>query len=141
ERRNWAITPPMFLGHVIQHAVLDPRDRTTLLVASKTGHLGPTVFRSTDLGQTWTEASRPPKLAADDAHGRTVRSVFWLTPGRAVEPGSWDAGASPQGLFRTDDGGATWAPASGWNDHPTWGTWAEWPDVVGTPDGSMLHSV
>lgn len=141
ERRNWAITPPMFLGHVIQHAVLDPRDRTTLLVASKTGHLGPTVFRSTDLGQTWTEASRPPKFAADDAHGRTVRSVFWLTPGHADEPGSWYAGASPQGLFRTDDGGDTWSPVSGWNDHPNWGTWAEWPDVVGTPDGSMLHSV
>ena len=141
ERRSWAITPPMFLGHIIQHAMLDPRDRTTLLAAARTGHLGPTVFRSTDFGQTWTEARVPPKFAADDAHGRTVRSVFWLTPGHADEPGSWYAGASPQGLFRTEDGGETWEPVAGWNDHPKWDTWAEWPDVEGTPDGSMLHSV
>ncbi len=141
ERRNWAITPPMFLGHIIQHVMLDPRDRTTLLAAARTGHLGPTVFRSTDFGQTWTEASLPPKFAADDAHGRTVRAVFWLTPGHADEPGSWYAGGSPQGLFRTEDGGDTWKPVAGWNDHPKWDTWAEWPDVEGTPDGSMLHSV
>jgi photosystem II stability/assembly factor-like uncharacterized protein len=29
---------------------------------------------------------------------------------------------------------------TGWNDHPSWETWAEWPEE-GTPDGSMLHSV
>lgn len=141
ERRRWAITPPMFLGHVIHHLVLDPRDRTTLLAAARTGHLGPTVFRSTDLGQTWIEASDPPKFRADDAHGRTVRRVFWLTPGHAAEPDTWYAGASPQGLFRSDDGGVTWRPVDGWNDHPNWLTWAEWPDVEGTPDGSMLHSI
>jgi len=28
----------------------------------------------------------------------------------------------------------------GWNDHPSWPDWAEWP-IEGTPDGSMLHSV
>jgi len=141
ERRRWAITPPMFLGHVIQHLVLDPRDGTTLLAAARTGHLGPTVFRSTDLGRTWSEAGHPPRFRPDDAHGRTVRRVFWLAPGHAAEPGSWYAGASPQGLFRSDDGGDTWRPVDGWNDHPSWLTWAEWPDVEGTPDGSMLHSV
>ncbi len=140
-RRTWAITPPMFLGHIVQHLVLDPRDGRTLLLASKTGHLGPTVFRSTDLVVTWTEASRPPQFRPGDAHGRSVRTVFWLTPGHADEPEAWYAGASPQGLFRTADGGDTWDPVDGWNDHPQWGTWAEWPDTEGTPDGSMLHSV
>ena len=137
----WAITGPMFLGHVIQHIVLDPRDNTTLLAAAKTGHLGPTVFRSTDLGRTWTESVRPPAFRTGDTYGRSVRTVLWLTPGIAAEPGVWFAGASPQGLFRTDDNGATWAPVDGWNDHPNWGTWAEWPDTEGTPDGSMLHSI
>src|SRR3954471_10263553 len=141
ERRQWACTGPTFLGHIIQHAMLDPRYRTTLLVAGKTDHLGPTVFRSPDLGRTWTEASRPPAFRAGDAHGRSVRSVFWLTPGHDSETGTWYAGASPQGLFRTEDSGATWDPVDGWNDHPKWKDWAEWPDVEGTPDGSMLHSV
>ena len=140
-RTRWTMTDSMFLGHVIQHLMLDPRDGRTLLMAARTGHLGPTVFRSTDAGITWTEASRPPAFHAGDAHGRSVRSVFWLTPGHASEPGVWYAGASPQGLFRTEDGGDTWSPVDGWNDHPNWLTWAEWPDVEGTPDGSMLHSV
>jgi photosystem II stability/assembly factor-like uncharacterized protein len=139
-RAAWTVRGPMFLGHVAQHVVLDPRDRTTLLLATRTGHLGPTVFRSTDLGRTWQEARTPPAFAAGDPLGRSLNAVFWLTPGHADEPGSWYAGGSPQGLFRSDDRGDTWEPVSGWNDHERWSTWAEWPDE-GTPDGSMLHSV
>lgn len=139
-RRAWSMAGPMFLGHIVQHAVLDPRDRTTLLVAARTGHLGPTMFRSTDVGRTWQEASRPPAFAPGDALGRSLRATFWLTPGHASEPGCWYVGGSPQGLFRTEDGGDTWAPVAGWNDHPNFAEWAEWPEQ-GTPDGSMLHSV
>jgi photosystem II stability/assembly factor-like uncharacterized protein len=131
----------MFLGHIIQHLMLDPRDRQHMLAAAKTGHLGPTVFRSDDFGQSWKEASSPPAFRTGDERGRSVRTVFWLAPGPLDEPGSWYAGASPQGLFRSDDGGDTWEAVSGWNDHPKWGEWAEWPDTEGTPDGSMLHSV
>ena len=130
----------MFLGQIIQHLVLDPRDRTTLLAAARTGHLGPTVFRSGDLGRTWKEASRPPAFAAGDRLGRSLNAVFWLSPGHDAEPGAWYAGGTPQGLFRTEDGGDTWEPVAGWNDHPNWETWAEWPEE-GTPDGSMVHSV
>ena len=141
DRSSWSVEGPMFLGHIVQHAVLDPRDRTRMLLAMRTGHLGPTVFRSDDLGATWTEASKPPAFAAGDPLERSLRAVFWLTPGHADEPGVWYAGGSPQGLFRTEDGGDTWEPVAGWNDHPMWQTWAEWPDTEGTPDGSMLHSV
>ena len=59
-RREWKTSGPHFLGHVINHMVLDPRDGRTLLAAAKTGHLGPTIFRSTDLGKTWKEAKKPP---------------------------------------------------------------------------------
>src|SRR5690242_7775027 len=59
-RANWTTDGPHFLGHVIHHVVLDPRDGRTLLAAAKTGHLGPTIFRSLDFGRTWTEAARPP---------------------------------------------------------------------------------
>src|SRR5215831_16944895 len=58
-RRTWRVEGPHFLGHIISHLVLDPRDRKTLLAAAKTGHLGPTVFRSTDFGKTWKEAAKP----------------------------------------------------------------------------------
>ena len=139
-RSKWSIEGPHFLGHIAQHVVLDPRDGRTLLAAMRTGHLGPTVFRSTDMGATWTESQKPPAFAAGDRLERSLSAVFWLTPGHTSEPGVWYAGGSPQGLFRTTDGGDTWEPFAGWNDHPMWETWCEWPEQQ-TPDGSMLHSV
>jgi photosystem II stability/assembly factor-like uncharacterized protein len=141
DRRGWAPQEPQFFGQIIQHAMADPRDGRTILVATSTGHLGPTVMRSSDGGATWMEASRPPAFVAGDRLGRALTTVFWLSPGHASQPATWYAGgASPQGLFRTDDGGDTWAPVTGWNDHPMWETWCEWPEE-NTPDGSMLHSV
>ena len=139
-RTNWSSDGPHFLGHIVQHAVMDPRDGRSLLLAMRTGHLGPTVFRSSDLGATWKEASTPPAFASGDPLNRSLNAVFWLTPGPADEPGVWYAGGSPQGLFRTEDGGDTWTPVGGWNDHPMWPEWCEWPQE-NTPDGSMLHSV
>jgi len=137
-RRAWRVDGPHFLGHVLNHVVLDQRDRRTLLAAAKTGHLGPTVFRSADLGRTWKEATRPPAFPKGD--GRAVDHTFWLTPGHASEPGSWYAGTSPQGLFRSDDGGATWEPFSSINDDPQY---RKWMGSVqdGTPDGPKLHSI
>jgi photosystem II stability/assembly factor-like uncharacterized protein len=140
ERASWSAEGPMFLGHIAQHVVLDPRDRRTLLLASSTGHLGPTVVRSEDLGRSWKEAAAPPAFAPGDRLGRSLQRVFWLTPGHVDEPGVWYAGGTPQALFRSEDGGDTWSPVTGWNDHPMWDTWSEWPEEQ-TPDGSMLHSV
>ncbi|MGQ0824879.1 MAG: glycosyl hydrolase [Actinomycetota bacterium] len=139
-RKQWTPSDPMFLGHIAQHVVLDPRDRRTLVSAMATGHLGPTVMRSEDMGQSWKEASAPPAFAPNDRLDRTLKRVFWLTPGHASEPGVWYAGGTPQALFRSDDSGDTWAPFTGWNDHPMWETWCEWPEEQ-TPDGSMLHSI
>ncbi len=59
-RRHWTLQGPHLLGHIVNHLVLDPRDRRTLLMAARTGHLGPTIFRSTDEGRSWKEASKPP---------------------------------------------------------------------------------
>jgi photosystem II stability/assembly factor-like uncharacterized protein len=139
-RIEWTVSAPMFLGHIAQHAVLDPRNGTRLLMASATGHLGPTVHLSDDGGATWKEASKPPAFTTGEPLSRSVKSVFWLTPGHASQPNVWYAGCSPQGLFRSEDGGDTWAPVDGWNNHPKWTTWCEWPEQ-NTPDGSMLHSV
>lgn len=139
-RSRWAMAGPMFLGHIIHHAVLDPRDRRTLLVSASTGHLGPTIFRSQDLGASWAEVQRPPAFAGDDNLERTLRHSFWLTPGHPSRPGGWYAGGSPQGLFASEDDGDNWHEVSGWNHHPRFAEWCEWPEQ-GTPNGSMLHSV
>ena len=142
-RAHWTTDGPLFLGNVIHHAVLDPRDGRTLLAAARAGHLGPTVFRSTDGGSSWREATRPPAFpkAAPGERERVVDQVFWLTAGHPAEPEVWYAGSAPEGLFRSGDGGLTWESVDGWNDHPRYWDWAEDPDEDGTPDGSPLHSV
>lgn len=140
-RSRWRLDGPHFLGHIINHVVLDPRDGRTLLAAASTGHLGPTVFRSTDLGASWQEASRPPAFAKRaDGSGRAVDHTFWLTPGHPSEAGCWYAGTSPQGLFRSQDGGDSWAPFSPINEDPDY---LRWMGTVqdGTPDGPKLHSI
>lgn len=139
-RRTWRLTGPQFLGHVVHHIVQDPREPKTLLIGAKTGHLGPTVFRSTDRGRSWREASRPPafRKAEEGEPARAVDAVFWLTPGHASESGTWYAGSSPAGLFRSVDGGDTWDPVAGFNDHPMRSQWAP---GFGTPGGELTHSV
>ena len=141
-RTIWRTDGPHFLGHIIHHMVLDPRDGRTLLAAAKTGHLGPTIFRSTDLGHSWKEAVRPPAFArvTDAPQARAVDHTFWLTPGHASEPDIWYAGTSPQGLFRSEDGGVSWALFSSINEDAQY---REWMGTVqdGTPDGPKLHSI
>jgi len=141
-RKAWRVSAPHFLGHIVHHAVLDPRDRRTLLVAARAGHLGPTVFRSTDRGRIWKEASRPPAFpkAAAGETGLVVAHVFWLTPGHASEPGVWYAGTSPQGLFRTADGGNTWQGIDGFNANPMRTAWVGGLQEA-PPDGATLHSI
>lgn len=142
KRKTWRVDGPHFLGHIINHLVLDPRDGRTLLATAKTGHLGPTIFRSTDFGRSWKEAARPPAFAKakDGEKGRSVNHTFWLTPCHANEPNAWYAGTSPQGLFRSDDGGVTWEPFSSVNDDPQFRSWMG-SEQDGTPDGPKMHSI
>jgi hypothetical protein len=139
-RRRWRLDGPHLLGCIVHHLVLDPRDNRTMLMATRTGHLGPVIMRSTDRGRTWTESTLPPAFAkAPEAQtGRAVDHTFWLSPGLPSQPGVWWAGTSPLGLFRSEDGGMTWSGIEGFNR-----------DLVArigtigqdTPDGSVTHSI
>ena len=141
KRREWQVEGPLFLGQIVNHFVQDPRDPRIQLIAAKTGHLGPTIFRSLDAGATWTEAGRPPAFPKSDdaANARAVGHTFWLQPGHADEPGVWWAGASPPGLFVSEDNGATWESVAGFNDHPMYDKWV--PADAGTPDGPLLNQI
>ncbi len=141
-RRTWKLSNVMFLGQIIHHLVVDPRDSKTILAAARTGHLGPTIYRSTDFGKTWKESERPPAFpkVPEGQTGLVLNHVFWLTPGHASQPRVWYAGSSPQGLFRTEDGGRTWEGVAGFNEHPMRNTWCG-GDKDGTPDGPKMHSI
>src|SRR5688572_22904763 len=62
-RKAWKTLGPMFFGHIVYHVVQDPYAggrKRTILAAARTGHLGPTIFRSQDFGRSWKEAANPP---------------------------------------------------------------------------------
>lgn len=140
-RTRWKLAGPHFLGCVVNHFVLDPRNGRTILLAAKTGHLGPTVYRSTNAGKTWKEAKRPPAFAkTGDKKGKAVESVFWLAPGHVSEQGVWYAGSCPHGLFRSEDDGVSWNLVAGFEK-----ALARWNRIEGrlggTPDGAITHSI
>lgn len=156
QRTHWNLSDSIFFGHIVNHFVCDPRNPAVVLVAAKTGHLGPTVFRSLDGGSTWKEASATPAFADHDGQVSNLQSatcaapdgavdvppavdrVFWLTAGHKSEPAVWYAGTAPVGLFRSDDDGDTWVPVEGFNRNPNYKLWAT---QGGTPDGQFLHSI
>ena len=141
-RRDWKLSAPIMLGNIVHHIVLDPRDRRTILMAARTGHLGPTVFRSADFGKKWKEAEKPPAFpkAEEGQKGLVLDHVFWLAPAHASEAGAWYAGSSPQGLFRSEDEGTSWEGVAGFNQNPMRETWTG-GERDGTPDGPKMHSI
>ena len=128
-RTTWSVSEPMFLGHIVQHVDARParppdaaaRGRAPATSARRCSARPTSARRGRRRAPAGVPRRRPRSSAA-------LQRVFWLTPGHADEPGVWYAGGSPQGLFRTEDGGDTWEPVDGWNDHPMWETWAEWPE-------------
>ncbi len=157
-RATWRVEGPQLLGNIVNHIVRDPRSGT-LLMAAKTGHLGPTIFRSIDKGKTWREANVPPAFPkvetpakssgnGQNGHGngkatsaipRAVSHTFWLSPGHASDPGVWWAGTSPPGLFVSIDDGLSWMSVEGFNEHPMYWKWC--PADGGTPDGALLNQI
>ncbi len=140
-RRKWKAPEGMHIGSIVHHMVMDPRDHRTILMTGHTGHLGPTIFQSTDLGKTWKEATKPPAFpkVPEGQKGLSVHHNFWLMPGHPSEPRVWYVGTSPAGLFRSEDGGMTWEGIAGFNNHPTYNPPPK-PDET-PPDGQTLHSI
>ena len=148
--RRWRLEGPYYLGSRVHDFRLDPRDGRTLLLCSTGGHLGPTIYRSRSRGRKWAEAQRPPRFERLPARARrgkkhatrglSVQIDLWLTPGHADEPDVWYCGTSPQGLFRSNDGGVTWRGVKGWNEGPGWWAWTNGGRNE-TPGGAFLHSI
>lgn len=140
DRATWQQLGPIQLGAEVNHVVGDRRGGHTLLMGLKTGHLGPTVMRSTDDGVTWAEVSKPPAFAKVPAgeKGLAVGATFWLESGHASQPQVWWAGTTPHALFRSDDDGDTW------HEVATFRAYLDTldPESFGeTPGGAITHSI
>ena len=115
-RTSWSVRGPLCEGWPIHDLSVDPASGA-ILAAGGSPWYGPAVFRSDDLGQTWTHSSEGLTYGDD---GPKIPTLWNVTAAR----GSIWAGAEPAGLFRSDDNGSTWIHVSGLRDHPSRPGWA-----------------
>ncbi len=140
-RRSWKLDEPQFFGAVIEHTIQDPRNPACLMMGARTGHMGPTVYRSFDYGCTWQEAEKPPafRKAKKKEKGQAVEAVFQMTPGHADFPDDWWATTIPFGIFRSRDGGHTWKGLKGFNESKSLKKWGG--GGFPPPGGPFTHSL
>jgi photosystem II stability/assembly factor-like uncharacterized protein len=128
ERRDWALRGPVCGGWPVHDISID-RSTGALLAGAGSPWFGPAVWRSDDLGETWTHSSEGLNYGDD---GPKVVTVWNVTAGI---DGSLYAGVEPAGLFRSTDGGATWSHVEGLTNHPSRPAW------VGGAGGLILHTI
>ncbi|OPF83107.1 glycosyl hydrolase [Streptomyces antioxidans] len=122
---GWGFTGPHFPMQAVYSVGIDTRgDRPRLLAGADSPHWGPSVFRSDDLGTSWYEPARPA-VKFPEGTGTSLERVWQLEPGGRDEPGVVYAGTQPGALFRSEDGGETFAFVRSLWDHPQRPEWGE----------------
>jgi photosystem II stability/assembly factor-like uncharacterized protein len=123
DRRTWRVDGPQFPVDAVYAAAIDTRPTTPrLLAAAHSGHFGPSVLTSTDLGKSWGEPDHAPVAFPEDT-GASLARVWQIAPSTVDEPDVVYAGTEPSALFRSTDGGVTYELVRGLWDHPHRETW------------------
>ncbi|TVL93281.1 sialidase family protein [Streptomyces sp. SAJ15] len=119
------LSGPHFPMQAVYAIGIDTRRRVPrLLAGADSSHWGPSVFRSDDLGASWQEAPRPAVRFPRET-GASLERVWQLQPAAEAAPDVVYAGTQPGALFRSDDGGETFAFVRPLWDHPQRPEWGE----------------
>ncbi|MEC9367749.1 MAG: sialidase family protein [Pseudomonadota bacterium] len=114
KRDKWKLRGPFCEAWPINHVAADAAG--TIYAGGGNEWFGPAVWKSADLGKTWTHSSQG--LAYKE--GETpIKSVWSLSTGNGV----LYAGVEPAGLFRSTDGGESWSHVEGLRNHPSRAHW------------------
>ena len=142
-RAEWTIDGPLFGGWELYHLKGSPVDPDRLYASQSSGWFGQVVQRSDDGGRTWSPVGNELAYAdgpkTHQCHDGTPRP-FELTRVWHLEPDLDDpdvvyAGIQDAALFRSTDGGQTWAELSGLR---TTGSASAWSPGAG---GMCLHTI
>ena len=126
-RKSWELKGPFCETWPMNHVIGD-RSSGVIYGAGGNEWFGPAVWKSTDLGATWTHSSRG--LAYPE--GETpIKSVWSLAAGH----GRLYAGVEPAGLFVSEDRGGRFSLVEGLYQDPTRPEWQ--PGGAGL----ILHSL
>jgi photosystem II stability/assembly factor-like uncharacterized protein len=126
-RKSWELRGPYCETWPMNHVIADPATGT-IYGGGGSEWFGPAVWKSTDLGATWTHSSAGMAYPEGE---EPIKSVWSL----AKNGTSLYAGVEPAGLFRSDNDGESWNHVSGLRNHPSR---AHWHPGGG---GLILHSL
>jgi photosystem II stability/assembly factor-like uncharacterized protein len=127
DRRAWSMRGPYCEGWPVYHAVHDSVTGTMYAAAASEWH-GSAVWRSNDLGETWTLSSEGIGYPEDS--GRKVSKVSSL----AARNGRVLVGVEAPGIFESKDGGETFSLLSTLEGQP--GS-EGWDDPANQPPGHL----
>ncbi len=134
DREQWRLEGPHFLMSEVAAVCFDPRrGRGRMLAGVMSWHWGPTVQVSDDGGRTWSEEERRA-IAFPKDDDTALKRVWQLTTDPHDADVVW-AGCEPHSLWRSADGGETFALNRGLWEHPHH---AEWGDGFG---GGAVHTI
>lgn len=118
DRRRWDWSEPQLLMQGIYGTCIDDRsDPPRLLVGGTSEHWGPAVYRSDDLGGTWTETEGSAVRFPADL-GASVERVWQIQPAGPAEPEVVYVGTQPSALFRSEDRGESFKLVRSLWEHP-----------------------
>jgi len=126
-RGNWKLRGPLCESWPVYHAVFDPLSGTIYAACASDWH-GAAVWRSGDLGETWTLSSEGLAYGAEDARKVSKLSTLALIDGRVL------AGAEAPGIFESRDGGESWSLLTTLAGQPGC---EEWDDPANQPPGHL----
>jgi photosystem II stability/assembly factor-like uncharacterized protein len=130
DRREWSTRGPLCEGWPIHDVIVEP-DTGAILAAGGSPWYGPAVWRSEDLGETWTHSG----AGLTFGEGTDERPVVTIWSLNTTADGALLAGVEPAGLFRSDDRGQTFAHVAGLREHESRPTWQ--PGA----GGLILHTI
>jgi photosystem II stability/assembly factor-like uncharacterized protein len=127
QRTSWELRGPFCETWPIHHVIADATDGT-IYAGGGNRWLGAAVWKSTDLGATWTRSGEGLAYGPDE---EPIKSVWSLAP----KNGELYAGVEPAGLFRSGDRGLSWQHVAGLRKHPSQPKWQP------GGGGLILHSL
>jgi photosystem II stability/assembly factor-like uncharacterized protein len=131
KRDRWDVSGPHFAGWEIYHVKGSPVDPNRLYASQSSGWFGQVIQRSDDGGRTWEAAGNeflydgvPGTHQWYDGtqHPWEFKRIWHLEPS-LTDPDIVYAGAEDAALFRSVDGGRTWAELSGLRRHSSGPSW------------------
>jgi hypothetical protein len=142
-RKDWEVNGPFFPGWEVYHLAGSPADPDRIWAAPSGGWFGQQIHRSDDGGCTWDPVGNEFRYATvpgthqwydGTPHPWEFARVWHLEPA-ADDPDTVLAGVEDAALFRSVDGGRSWAELPGLREH---GSGPHWQPGAG---GMCLHTI